>query len=181
MVLFSFSIPRMIPDILSGKKAQTTRIPRKPRKNGAKPYSVGELGQLYYKSRMAHDFCKNCLVSSCPHGQKPRISNGGCTYPWTNFFGKSDIIGINHYTKADHLEMCEQTHTALLGNEMWAGVHIGELKESEVNAWAIADGFPEGINEAHEFFVKSTGDEEWMFKDLDVIKWNGTQIARRVA
>lgn len=171
MVLFSFSIPQHIPPIQSGQKAQTTRIPRKPRANGAKPYSVGEKVQLYYRSRQKKN-CKNCIEAM------------NCDRTWvqsdlircarhSNFFGESVITEIDHYWTAPI--------DTDFGYEFWMDSTIGFLPDDEKDSWAKLDGFPNGFKQAHEFFYGETGDSNWMFKDLDVIHWDGTKIARRVA
>lgn len=164
MVLLSFSIPCHIPLIQSGQKAQTTRIPRKTRKNGAKPYSVGEKAQLYYRSRQAKS-CLNC-IQECDI----RCGNeDSWCKDWLNFFGETVITRILHYSKP----------AAFLGNEIWTGYAIGTMDDKEKDMWAIADGFHGGWDEACDFFEKSTKDPLWMYKDLDVLKWDGTMIVRR--
>ncbi len=175
MVLISFSYPKHIPLILSGQKSQTTRQPRKPRANGTKPYSVNEKVQLYYRSRQKKT-CGNCIVGQpCnfhqTHGRLVNETYDRCA-SHSNFFGEAVITEINHYWSRP-LEISE-------GFEYWMGSTLGHLDDEEQDLWAVLDGF-KNFDEAHDFFYAETADAEWAYKDLDVIKWDGTQIVGRVA
>lgn len=183
MTLFSFSIPEHVPLILSGTKAQTTRIPRKPRKNGAKPYSVGELAQLYYRSRQKAS-CHNCILIDTPNCRQHRGFDNYCKYH-SNFFGESVITTIIHYTNQ---MLPGMLRTSQDGHEMWMPT-FDKLDCGEQVSWAIADGFS-SFAEADEWFStveyiengkKCTYGKDWIKKDWDCILWNGQQIARRVA
>ncbi len=171
MVLFSFSVPQHIPLILSGRKAQTTRIPRKPRANGKKPYGVGEKVQLYYRSRQKKG-CSNCIIRDYIN-RDMLVGDAHLCESHLNFFGESVITEIDHYWTLPI--------DTDFGYEFWMDSTLGFLPDDEKDLWAKLDGFPDGFSQAHEFFYGETGDANWMFKDLDVIHWNGTKIARRVA
>lgn len=170
MVLFSFSNPNHISLILSAQKCQTTRQPRKPRKNGANPYSVGEKVQLYYRSRQGK-ICGNCLKNDfaggeCIEGYVYDLSPN-CTLKHSNFFGESVITEIVHYWDGEYKRE---------GNELWEGAILHDISDEEKEAWAIADGFRGTENltawgYAYEWFTKSTGDPFWAYRNLDVIKW----------
>lgn len=168
MVLFSFSISEHIKKIKSGIKAQTTRIPRKPRKNGAPAYQVGDKVQLYYKSRQKST-CDNCITTPQP---KPcnffHTEMSECQHH-TNFFGESEIIKIIHYHYSAYKEN---------GNEMWNGIILGGLPEEEKESWAKADGFDSWLH-ASLYFFRSTNDPMWMYRNLDVIVWEKENIIER--
>lgn len=178
MVLFSFSVPRMIPLIFSGQKSQTTRQPRKIRANGKKPYSVGEKMQLYYRSRQKSR-CSNCISSKCTITFERRIHKDLSNFPpcdyWSNFFGEAVITSLIHYTNQ---MLPGMLRTSEDGSEMWMS-SIDEVDCGEQIAWATADGFG-SFDEADDFFAKQYG-TDWAKKDWDCILWNGQQIVRRVA
>jgi len=168
MVLFSFSIPSHIDLIKSAKKSQTTRIPRKSRKNGAPAYKVGNKVQLYYRSRMKGN-CDNCIVtpqpSPCIFWHAEMID---CPYH-KNFFGESEIIEIRHYDVGPYYEN---------GHEFWMGMFLGSLPVDERESWAIADGF-KNWKEAYLWFVNSTKSNIWDYRALDVIVWKKESIIER--
>ncbi len=169
MVLFSFSNPRHISLIMLGIKHQTTRVPRKPRKNGAKPYSVGEKVQLYYRSR-SKATCNNCIEDTYERrcgfyrdfGVYPEIEMC-CEH--SNFFGESVITSIIHYTNQMLKGM---QRTSMDGKEIWLPT-FDKLDAGERESWAIADGFTD-FSEASSFFELYYGNE-WIKLDWDCICW----------
>ncbi len=164
----SFSHPKHIPLILSGAKSQTTRQPRKPRANGAKPYSVGEKVQLYYRSR-SKKTCNNCIKDT--YERHCDFYNMFGVYPeivcceHSNFFGESNITSIIHYTN-QMLEGMQRMSED--GKEIWMTT-FDKLDCGEQLSWAIADGF-QGFDEADDWFSEQYGDG-WMRKDWDCICW----------
>ena len=168
MVLFSFSIPGHIPLIKSGTKHQTTRIPRKLRKNGTPPYKVGDKVQLYYRSRQKAS-CNNCITVPQPQPcifWHDEISE---CHHHKNFFGKSEITEIRHY----QLGKCFRE-----GNEFWMGYYLGEESSEEKKIWAIDDGFTSWQG-ANFWFAHTTQDGIWAYKPLDVIVWDPEPIIKR--
>lgn len=172
MVLLSFSIPEHIPLIKSGKKAQTTRIPRKPRSNGKPAYSVGDKIQLYYRSRQK-DTCNNCIVDQpCGYKAKIGIPIPACT-SHIDFFGETTVTEIIHYD-GNH-------QYAENGNEIWMGCTIGHLDDEDRESWAVADGF-KNWDAADDWFVrlKNDGyDNFWHNRSYDVITWEKEPIVKR--
>jgi len=167
MVLFSFSIPEHIDLIKSAKKSQTTRIPRKSRKDGAPAYKVGDKAQLYYRSRQKKS-CMNCLKFN-PILCDIKDHNGCCTNH-TNFFGESEIIEIRHYDVGPYYEN---------GHEFWMSNYLGNLPEDEKKSWAVADGFSGGWKEANHWFAHNTQNNLWAFDPLDVIVWDKENIIEK--
>ena len=166
MVLFSFSIPEHIDLIKSAKKSQTTRIPRKSRKDGAPAYKVGDKAQLYYRSRQKKS-CMNCLKFN-PILCDIKDHNGCCTNH-TNFFGESEIIEIRHYDVGPYYEN---------GHELWMGMFLGSLHTDERESCAIADGF-KNWKESYLWFVNITKSSIWDYRALDVIVWKKESIIER--
>jgi hypothetical protein len=158
----------MIDLIKTGEKTQTTRVPRKLKKNGEPAYKIGDKVQLYYKSRMRNK-CENCIVVSPPNpcGLYNDDIIDYC-FHYTNFFGESEIIDIIHYHHSDYKE---QYH------EVWMGYTLALAGKEDMDAWAIADGFPNGYIQAHDFF-KSIN-PNWADQNLDVIVWSKDQIIAR--
>jgi len=171
MVLFSFSIPEHIDLIKSAKKSQTTRIPRKSRKNGAPAYKVGDKVQLYYKSRMKAS-CANCIKIECD--RRKYILPNDLKIKWckahSNIFGESEIIEIRHYDVGPYYEN---------GFEFWMSNYLGNLPEDEKKSWAVADGFSGGWKEANHWFAHNTQNNLWAFEPLDVIVWDKENIIER--
>lgn len=169
MVLFSFSIPDHISKIKDTSKHQTTRIPRKPKKNGEPAYKVGDKVQLYYRSRMANK-CENCIVVSSPNAcgfYDDDVIDCCCRH--TNFFGESEIIDIIHYHHGDYKERY---------HEVWMGYTLALADDEDAESWAVADGF-ENYGFAHDYFYKSTGNPHWADQNLDVIVWQKEPIVKR--
>ena len=172
MVLFSFSIPEHIPLIKSRTKHQTTRVPRKVRRDGTPPYKVGDKIQLYYRSRMRLS-CDNCIIQPCPNQEDkdkmiPGLKIRTCSM-WDNMFGESMIIEIRHYQYGPYFEN---------GNEIWMGYYLGEASQNEKKIWAIADGFTSWQG-ANFWFTHATQDGIWAYKPLDVIVWDPEPIIKR--
>lgn len=169
MVLLSFSTLYHIEKIKNGSKHQTTRVPRKPHKNGSPAYKVGDKVQLYYHSRQIKS-CSNCiqdkdtynLVFSERYGRLP------CKI-WSNFFGESMIVRILHYQYGPYFEN---------GTEIWKGYNLSEADMMEKEKWAVADGFTSWAA-ANQWFKKSTQSEWWAHKPLDVIIWDSTSIVQK--
>ena len=161
MVLFSFSIQKHIQLILSGTKHQTTRVPRKPHKNGSPAYKVGDKVQLYYRSRMRKS-CANCI-------QDKKLCPIGACESWDNFFGESEIVRILHYQYGPYFEN---------GDEIWKGYNLAEASLEEKEKWAQADGF-KSFEDANQWFKKTTKSEWWAHKPLDVIIWGADPIIQR--
>ena len=174
MVLFSFSIPEHIDLIKSAKKSQTTRIPRKSRKDGAPAYKVGDKAQLYYRSRQKKS-CTNCLKFDPSLKFDPIMCDidetvfEDCCTNHTNFFGESEIIEIRHYDVGHYYED---------GHEFWMGMFLGSLPADERESWAIADGF-KNWKESYLWFVNSTKSNIWEYRALDVIVWKKESIIER--
>ncbi len=138
MVLLSFSEPAHVPLILDGRKRQTTRQERK------NPIKVGDILQVYYKSRCAKT-CLNC-IKICPQGLK-RCSvyrNFGCH---RNFFGTALVTSVE--TIFPHL-----------------------MTDEEREAWAKADGFDSWTKAALWFGAKyGKKFENWRVVPWVVIKF----------
>ncbi|HKZ42227.1 MAG TPA: hypothetical protein VJ044_14790 [Candidatus Hodarchaeales archaeon] len=163
LVLFSFSIPSMIDLIKTAKKHQTTRIPRKPKKNGEPAYKVGDKVQFYYRSRIKAS-CDNCLNK---HTTRDCITGFGCDN-WTNFFGESEIIDIIHYHHGDYKER---------GHEVWMGYTLSLASKEDQEAWAKADGF-NSWKDASSWFAQNNS-PMWADVNLDVIIWSKEPIIKR--
>jgi len=168
MVMIGFSIPSMIDLIKTGKKTQTTRIPRKLRSNGKPAYSVGEKVQLYYKPRHKQS-CKNCITQihgdMCIDIASRRFD---CCIDHSNFFGESEIIDIIHY---HHVGYGERNH------EVWAGYQLSLAPQEDKEAWAIADGFL-SWKDASSWFAQEHS-PMWADVNLDVIIWDSKPIIER--
>jgi len=170
MVLLSFSIPSHIDLIKSAEKHQTTRIPRKPRKNGTPALKVGEKVQLYYRSRMKSS-CHNCIDTGCffyKDIHDPYYNSKPCKN-WINFFGESEIVEILHYHDGDYREN---------ENEIWMGYTLTHADDEDAESWAVADGFKD-YGSAYDYFSKSTGNPHWADQNLDVIVWQREPIKQR--
>jgi hypothetical protein len=57
--ILSFSDSNHVPLILDGRKAQTTRRPRK------NPIKVKDTLRVYFRSRMKKGTCLNCISKTC--------------------------------------------------------------------------------------------------------------------
>lgn len=159
--------------IKKGIKSQTTRIPRKPHKNGSPAYKIGDKVQLYFHSRSKKS-CNNCIKDTFENhcgsydlfGVYPEAETC-CEH--TNCFGESEIIEIKHYDVGQSYQN---------GNELWTGCYLGTCFKDEKEMWAQQDGF-DSWSAALIYFSKSTEDEFWMFKPLDIIVWDKEPIIKR--
>ena len=159
----------MIDIIKTGQKHQTTRIPRKQKKNGEPAYKIGGKMQLYYRSRQKSS-CNNCITvpqpNPCNFWHAEMID---C--PWhKNFFGESEIIDIIHYHHGDYKERY---------HEVWMGHTLALAGKEDMDSWAKADGFPNGYIQAHDWFKATTGNPNWADQNLDVIVWQKDPIIKR--
>lgn len=92
MPLLSFSGLKHVPLILNGRKAQTTR---KPRKN---PVKAGDNLYVYYKSRMRKT-CENCIFRKCNYSVQNReycFKDESCAQH-TNYFGTAIAIKVEDF------------------------------------------------------------------------------------
>jgi hypothetical protein len=160
MTLIIFSVANHIQPLLTGIKCQTTRVPRK------NPIKVGDTLQIYFRSRMKKS-CKNCI----------QIEKGNCWSANANllpclkhssYFGDAIVTDIHHHWKVwpeNHRELTKGGYYAL----------FGDMPEVALEKWAVADGFTGGLQEAHLWFMKTHKDQQWMFRDWDVVifdpKW----------
>ena len=160
MVLISFSIPEHIALIKSGKKSQTTRIPRKQKS----AFVIGSQVHLYYRSRIKAS-CDNCLEK---RAIRDCITGFMCD-AHTNFFGKTWIKEIIHYHNSNYKEN---------GNEVWIGHTLRDADAGDKETWAHTDGF-DSYRLADEYFSISTKDPQWDLRDLDVIIWDAEPIIKR--
>jgi hypothetical protein len=162
----------MIDLIKTGEKHQTTRIPRKPKKNGEPAYKIGDKVQLYSKSRMKES-CENCIRVSPPNpcGFMKRfdeLPESGSCCEHTNFFGESEIIDTIHYHHGDYKERY---------HEIWMGYTLSLAIKEDQEAWAKADGF-ESWKDASSWFAQNNS-PMWADIDLDVIIWDPNPIIKR--
>ena len=158
-----FSEPQHVPLLLSGAKMQTTRQPRK------RPLKVGEILHCWFKPRQKKS-CKNCIVPQ----SKDAIScmkYGDFCANHSNFFGKAKVTGILHFdnSKSNHVA-ADSEYNTYMPIIAWECTLAGFDRQPEafMEAWARADGFAD-FKEAHKWFTKSTGNDQWMFLPFDVI------------
>lgn len=121
MVLLSFSEPDHVKKILDGRKKQTTRQERK------NPVKVGDVLQVYYKSRCAKT-CLNCIYGKCMYA----------------------VQGDSDYTYA---AKCDQ-HSNFFGTARVTSVEticFDQMTAEQLDAWALADGF-DSWGSAYEWF-----------------------------
>lgn len=174
MPLMPFKISSHILPILSGAKKQTTRAPRK------NPLKLGDKLYCYYKPRQKKG-CRNCITTdACKIPISKRFTQELRNFPpcdhYNNFFGEAKITGILHLNNI--MAMNEHTldyETQIFKlSERWIE---GFDKQSEkfMEAWAKADGFS-NLQEANEYFTKSTKNSQWMFKTWDVILFEFKEI-----
>jgi len=116
MVLLSFSEPAHVRKILDGRKTQTTRQERK------NPIKVGDILQVYYKSR-CEKTCQNCIRENCPSSDAAPdicrtciLCRGIDIDQHTNFFGTARVTSVE----------------TILPDQM---------TDVDREAWAKADGF----------------------------------------
>lgn len=147
MVMMSFSEPNHVPLILDGRKAQTTR---KPRKN---PIKVGDTLQLYYKSRMVKGTCDNCIeIGDCSNGYHV-TGFEGCN-KWNNFFGTAKVTKIESFHELTNFDSNDLSKYALV-----------------LHDWAVKDGFKD-FQEADEWFTY-VHNPNWIMQDWDIIYFKG--------
>jgi hypothetical protein len=88
---------------------------------------------------------------------------------WANYFGAAEVVDIQHHYKTwpeDHREHIDNGYYAL----------FGDMPEIALEKWAKADGFSD-LQEAHRWFVKSSKDPMWMFRDWDVVVFEPRWVA----
>jgi hypothetical protein len=149
MSLLSFSDTKHVPLIIDGRKAQTTRTPRKT------PIKAGDNLYVYFRSRMKKGTCQNCICKMCKKSNansNPRdnleeweLENNACKF-WYNFFGSAIAI------KVEDFDPHALSHNAL-------------------EAWAKADGF-KSFAEAAQWFEKVHG-KNWVNLPWDIIYFKG--------
>lgn len=141
MVLLSFSDSKHVQLILDGRKAQTTRKPRKT------PIKVGDVLQVYFKSRMKKT-CENCIFRRCNYSVQNRnycFKDESCAQH-TNLFGTAKVIKSEPFSP---LNLCP---TAL-------------------EEWAKADGF-ESFEAADKWFTNVHG-KDWVYLPWVLIFFEG--------
>jgi hypothetical protein len=118
MSLLSFSDSKHVPLILDGRKAQTTRTPRK------NPIKEGDTLHVYFRPRMKKT-CENCITdcyASVLHGEPIKVKDG--CYSHSNYFGTAIAIKVEEFdplllspdaleawAKADGFESWEEANT----------------------------------------------------------------------
>lgn len=123
MPLLTFSIREQVPLILSGKKAQTTRLV------GKRKLKVGDTLYLYFKPRMKQYTCKNCLTS-CEY-QFSNFDDGSKCGMWTNYFGEAIVTEIMPFRSIPFEEI-----------DVWA-IEDGFKTFQEAEKWFISKYGPE--------------------------------------
>lgn len=120
MPLLSFSDTNHVPLIFDGKKAQTTRTPRK------NPVKSGDTLYVYLRSRMKKS-CKNCLNHSSITGEMcPIIISDSSRCPkHTNYFGTAAVIKVEDF---------DPHSLSLNALEEWAQAD-GFQNYTEANEW----------------------------------------------
>lgn len=146
MPLLTFSIREHVPLILSGEKAQTTRL------IGKRKLAVGDTLYLYFKPRMKKGTCLNCIRPDCPDFSIDTPDDKDCRFTnylgghnWKNYFGEAIIESL---------------------------LSIKEILDWDWNArdeWAKLDGFKD-FREANKWFTKKYG-KDWMNLPFQVISW----------
>ncbi len=148
MALLSFSEPAHVPLILDGRKRQTTRQERK------NPIKVGDILQVYYKSRCLKS-CGNCINPECPYAVQGDLE---CDYVKT---------GLKRFT-------CDQ-HTNFFGTARVTSVETiypDQMTDEAREAWAKADGFDSWTKAALWFGAKyGKKFENWRVVPWVVIKF----------
>jgi hypothetical protein len=156
-----FTIPSHIPLILSGTKRQTTRAPRK------NPLKLGDTLYCYYKPRQKKG-CRNCIQIEKGNCWAVNVDMSPCT-KHNNFFGEAKVTGILHLNNIMSINehtLDYKTQTFKLTERWIEG--FDRQPEKFMEAWAKADGFS-SLQEAHEYFTKSTKNSQWMSLPWDVI------------
>jgi hypothetical protein len=149
--ILSFSDSNHVPLILDGRKAQTTRRPRK------NPITVNDTLYVYFRSRMKPG-CKNCILGECPasvQNQTHTFLGQDCTRH-TNFFGTAKVTAV--------VRVGRTTLT------------IDKWYDREKESWAIADGF-KNFAEADEWFKRIHG-PDWQAREWDIIYFEGNWLKK---
>jgi hypothetical protein len=152
--LLSFSEPKHVPLILDGRKAQTTRKPRKT------PIKVNDTLYVYFRARMKKGTCLNCISKMCTKSNansdpKSLEDCNGCEF-WCNFFGEAKVTAVARVGKTT--------------------LTIDKWYDREKESWAIADGFT-NFNEADEWFKRIHG-PDWQAQEWDIIHFKGSWLKK---
>jgi hypothetical protein len=149
--LLSFSDPIHVPMIIDGRKAQTTRRPRKT------PITVNDTLYVYFRSRMKSS-CKNCILGECPasvQNQTHTFLGQDCTRH-TNFFGKAKVTTVVRVGRTT--------------------LSVDKWYDHEKEEWAIADGF-KNFAEADKWFKRIHG-SDWQAQEWDIIHFEGDWLKK---
>ena len=158
MPLLSFSDSKHVPLILDGRKAQTTRRPRKS------PIKVKDTLRVYFRSRMKKGTCLNCISKTCTKSNAnsdPKNSledwgkDNGCEL-WYNFFGTAKVTAVTRVGRTT--------------------LTIDKWDDREKESWAIADGFT-NFDEADKWFKRIHG-PDWQAQEWDIIHFEGDWLKK---
>jgi hypothetical protein len=156
MPLLSFSDSNHVPLILDGRKAQTTR---KPRKN---PITVNDTLYVYFRSRMKKGTCLNCISKTCTKSNantKNSLEDWGkdndCEF-WYNFIGTAKVTAVVRVGRTT--------------------LNIDKWDDREKESWAIADGFT-NFDEADKWFKRIHG-PDWQAQEWDIIHFEGDWLKK---
>jgi hypothetical protein len=148
--ILSFSDSKHVPLILDGRKAQTTRRPRK------NPIKVKDTLRVYFRVRMKPS-CKNCISRTCINSvltSQERPINDCLGHE--NKFGEAKVTAV--------VRVGRTTLT------------IDKWYDHEKESWAIADGFT-NFDEADEWFKRIHG-PDWQAQEWDIIYFEGDWLKK---